>query len=246
MPQTHMQRTHMQRTGEASRKTGIEPFAAESMQFITQMSSAHAVTMHVFDESGQRVWLGSRGAPSAFRTTYYDEQMWRIDPLSPIRAGVGERALTDLQTAEGRCHGADPARYRAFLSSFGIIDAAEMVFRTDNELIGGMSLLWTRASVRGELAVLNNLHRYIQLSFQAALRGTLIGWRRSLVREFSLTPRELEVVELVCAGQTNCELGRLLRISLATVKSHLSSIFQKLGVRNRAALVQRTLGSVCH
>jgi ATP/maltotriose-dependent transcriptional regulator MalT len=54
------------------------------------------------------------------------------------------------------------------------------------------------------------------------------------------------VVELVCAGQTNCELGRLLRISLATVKSHLSSIFQKLGVRNRAALVQRTLGSVCH
>jgi DNA-binding CsgD family transcriptional regulator len=244
-----MPQTHMQRTGNASRETGIEPFAAESMKFITQMSSVDFVTMHVFDESGQRVWLGSRGAPSAFRTTYYSEQMWRIDPLGPIRAGGGERAVTDLQTAEGPFRGTDPARYRAFLSSFGIIDAAEMVFRDGNELIGGMSLLRTGTSpgtLRGELQVLNNLHRYIQLSFQAALRGTLIGWRKSLVREFSLTPRELEVVELVCAGQTNCELGRLLRISLPTVKSHLSNIFQKLGVRNRAALVQRTLGSVCH
>ncbi len=244
-----MPHTDMQRTGNESRVTGIEPFAAESMKFITQMSSVDIVTMHVFDESGQRVWLGSRGAPSAFRTNYYTEQMWRIDPLAPIRVGGGERALTDLQTAEAHYNGADTGRYRAFLSSFGIIDAAEMVFRDGNELIGGMSLLRTRSSpgtLRGELEMLNNLHRYVQLSFQGALRGTLIGWRKSLVREFSLTPRELVVVELVCAGQTNCELGRLLRISLPTVKSHLSNIFQKLGVRNRAALVQRTLGSVRH
>jgi len=237
------------RTENRPRVTGFEPFAAESMRFITQMSSADIVTMHVFDESDQRVWLGSRGAPSAFRTAYYDEQMWRIDPLGPIRTGGGERTVTDLQAAETQCEHADAARYRAFLSSFGIIDAAEMVFRHGEELIGGMSLLWTRASPRTlstELEVINYLHRYIQLSFRSALRGTLIGWRKSLVREFLLTPRELEVVEWVCAGRTNCELGQLLCISLATVKSHLSNIFQKLGVRNRAALVQRTLGGVRH
>jgi len=236
--------------GNRPRVTGIEPFAAESIEFITRMSSADIVTMHVFDQSGQRVWLGSRGAPPAFRTAYYDAQMWRIDPLGPIRAGGGaERALTDLQTAEIQRECADAARYRAFLTSFGILDAAEMVFRQGDELIGGMSLLWTRASpgtLRAELGVINNLHRYIQVSFQSALRGTLIGWRKSLVHEFSLTPRELEVVELVCAGRTNGELGESLSISLATVKSHLSNIFQKLGVRNRAALVQRTLGSVRH
>jgi ATP/maltotriose-dependent transcriptional regulator MalT len=175
--------------------------------------------------------------------------MWRIDPLGPIRAGGGESTLTDLQTAEIQRECADPARYRAFLNSFGIVDAAEMVFRQGDELIGGMSLLWTRASpgtLRAERDLINNLHRYIQVSFQSALRGTLIGWRKSLVREFLLTQRELEVVELVCAGRTNGELGQLLCISLATVKSHLSNIFQKLGVPNRAALVQRTLGGMRH
>jgi DNA-binding CsgD family transcriptional regulator len=205
--------------------------------------------MHVFDQSGQRLWLGSRGVPSSFRTTYYEGQMWRIDPLGPIRAGGGESALTDLDTAQARCQPEDMARYRAFLSSFGIIDAAEMVFRQGEELIGGMSLLWTRGSpgsLRAELDVVNNLHGYIQLSFQSALRGTLIGWRKSLIREFSLTAREAQVVELVCAGRTNCDIGRSLRISLATVKSHLSNIFQKLRVPNRAALVHRTLGNARH
>lgn len=237
------------RPGTRSAEPGIEMFAAESMRFVTQMSTAAVVTMHVFDQSGQRVWLGSRGAPSAFRTAYYDEQMWCIDPLRPIRTSGGERAMTDLQTAEASLQRDTRSRYRAFLRSFGITDAAEMVFRQGAELLGGMSLLWMRSSSgssRNELELINRMHRYIQVSFQSALSGTLIGWRRSLVCEFSLTARELEVVELVCDGHTNRELGESLGISLGTVKTHLAHIFQKLGVSNRAALVQRTLRKASH
>lgn len=52
-----------------------------------------------------------------------------------------------------------------------------------------------------------------------------------------LTPRELEVIELVGAGLTNAELGRRLYISEATVKSHLLRVFAKLGVDDRTAAV---------
>jgi DNA-binding NarL/FixJ family response regulator len=48
-----------------------------------------------------------------------------------------------------------------------------------------------------------------------------------------LTPREVEVAELVARGLTNAEVGEALFISLGTVKSHLSSLQLKLGARNR-------------
>ncbi len=52
-----------------------------------------------------------------------------------------------------------------------------------------------------------------------------------------LTPRELEVIELVGAGLTNADIGRRLYISEATVKTHLLRVFAKLGVDDRTAAV---------
>lgn len=53
----------------------------------------------------------------------------------------------------------------------------------------------------------------------------------------SLTPRELEVLKLVAGGASNREIGRVLLLSEATVKSHLVHIYDKLGVRSRTSAV---------
>ncbi|GAA4961449.1 DNA-binding NarL/FixJ family response regulator [Nonomuraea thailandensis] len=52
-----------------------------------------------------------------------------------------------------------------------------------------------------------------------------------------LSGRELEVIELVAAGNTNREAAARLFITEATVKSHLLNIYAKLGVGDRAAAV---------
>jgi predicted ATPase/class 3 adenylate cyclase/DNA-binding CsgD family transcriptional regulator len=52
----------------------------------------------------------------------------------------------------------------------------------------------------------------------------------------ALTPTELRVVALAAEGLSNAEIGRRLFISAGTAKIHLSHIFTKLGVANRAAL----------
>jgi DNA-binding NarL/FixJ family response regulator len=52
-----------------------------------------------------------------------------------------------------------------------------------------------------------------------------------------LSNRELEVLELVAAGNTNRELAAKLFISEATVKSHLLNIYAKLDVSDRAGAV---------
>jgi DNA-binding NarL/FixJ family response regulator len=52
-----------------------------------------------------------------------------------------------------------------------------------------------------------------------------------------LSHRELEVLELVAAGNTNREAAARLFLSEATVKTHLMNIYAKLGVSDRAAAV---------
>ena len=48
-----------------------------------------------------------------------------------------------------------------------------------------------------------------------------------------ISARELEVIGLVADGKGNKEIGKLLGIREQTVKNHLASIMQKLGVRSR-------------
>lgn len=56
-----------------------------------------------------------------------------------------------------------------------------------------------------------------------------------------LTDRELEVLRLVAAGYSNAEIAEALHLATGTVKNHLSSVFLKLGVRDRTRAVLRAL-----
>jgi DNA-binding NarL/FixJ family response regulator len=53
------------------------------------------------------------------------------------------------------------------------------------------------------------------------------------VEGFSLTPRELEVLQLVASGSSNGEIAQTLWVTEQTVKFHLSNVYRKLEVGNR-------------
>ena len=57
----------------------------------------------------------------------------------------------------------------------------------------------------------------------------------------SLTPLQKEILELVTRGLSNTDIARLRGVSEVTVKNHLTSIFQKLGVATRAEAVALAL-----
>ena len=54
-----------------------------------------------------------------------------------------------------------------------------------------------------------------------------------------LSPREADTLALIASGKSNAEIGIILGISLPTVKGHVASIFDKLGVDNRHAASRR-------
>jgi DNA-binding NarL/FixJ family response regulator len=58
----------------------------------------------------------------------------------------------------------------------------------------------------------------------------------------SLTPRELEVLQLMARGLTNRQIARRLQISEHTVKFHAAAILGKLTARSRAEAVARAIG----
>jgi len=53
-----------------------------------------------------------------------------------------------------------------------------------------------------------------------------------------ITPRELEVLELMAAGLSNREIAERVHVSENTVKTHSSRVFDKLGARRRTQAVQ--------
>jgi len=67
--------------------------------------------------------------------------------------------------------------------------------------------------------------RSIPAGPRSATRGNPLG----------LTRREREVLDLICAGQTNAVIAATLFISAKTVDHHASAILAKLGTPNRNA-----------
>ena len=61
---------------------------------------------------------------------------------------------------------------------------------------------------------------------------------QSRLQELGITPRELEILELIARGLSNREIAQQLFVSENTVKTHSSRLFDKLSARRRTQAVQ--------
>jgi len=69
-----------------------------------------------------------------------------------------------------------------------------------------------------------------------AMQAALVGQDGPAAKK--LTPRESEIVRYVAVGMRNAEVAARLSLSESTVKTHLTNIFQKLGIRDRIELTR--------
>lgn len=58
------------------------------------------------------------------------------------------------------------------------------------------------------------------------------------VQRLGLTPRELQILELIASGLSNKEIAAQIYVSENTVKTHSSRLFEKLNARRRTQAVQ--------
>ena len=93
-----------------------------------------------------------------------------------------------------------------------------------------------RVIAAGDALLAPSVTRRLLGQFATTLPGPRAS-RASPASLSALTDRETEVLRLLAAGLSNAELAGRLYISEATVKSHVSSLLRKLGLRDRVQAV---------
>jgi DNA-binding CsgD family transcriptional regulator len=63
------------------------------------------------------------------------------------------------------------------------------------------------------------------------------GGERSLDDVDVLSDREREVLGLICEGQSDAEMSKILQLSPNTVRNHITSLYRKIGVNRRSAAI---------
>jgi DNA-binding NarL/FixJ family response regulator len=122
---------------------------------------------------------------------------------------------------------------------------ADMFFRREHDIIAVLTMLRgpaLGAFSPGELTLLRQLQPFLEIALNAVYLPRRYRQRESVQRSYHLTDRELDVVELIVAGASNKDIARQLQLSLATVKTHLQHVFQKLAVSSRTGVSAIVLG----
>ena len=84
---------------------------------------------------------------------------------------------------------------------------------------------------------LNNLHKKFFCQ-QTSRKGVgEISWETT-----NLTPREIEIANLLCQGVSPASISELLYISQSTTYKHIANIYEKMHVSSRQELLVRLLG----
>jgi DNA-binding CsgD family transcriptional regulator/tetratricopeptide (TPR) repeat protein len=169
----------------------------------------------------------------------FDAQHPNPDPWPALVRRHGEALLT--------------ARSGELSRSIPLFEAAEAE-ATEMGLL--LEALWVRLGLGEALSSINRrraiatLQRTSDLAISVGSRSArahaeqllrALGvrtWRRG-ARGEPLSERELEIARLVARGASNPEIAQLLFLSRKTVERHVSNLFVKLAVRNRAELASR-------
>jgi DNA-binding CsgD family transcriptional regulator len=172
-------------------------------------------------QDSSRSWLRDAGIPGYFVWTYYGINMFFLAWLL-IRSRDEDRLY---KKRINRSFGA------FYLLLFGGLISTNFLtmpwhmigILTGKVLMNLFPIIWIR--------------KYL-LKYGRSVPLTLDGSQlKAIAGEHGITPRELEIVELILKGRSNKQIADHLCIAHHTVKNHLYRLYQKMGVETRHELV---------
>ena len=136
-------------------------------------------------------------------------------------------------------------RQRRFNLPVAILSADEAPASVDRALDCGVIGYLSKSSSKAELVAGLSAIARGETTVSPSLQSALAEYRAQLANEgnkvIKLTRRQREILSLVAAGDSNQLIAEKLHLAESTVKGHVSSLYELLGVANRAACTNRAL-----
>lgn len=218
---------------------GLYKFQEECLGLLTGVLDVPKAVSYLIDEKGKPVcYRGHRMHASMHRE--YLNTYHKYDPLYPTRFvenGIDVIKMSDLVSYRER---SQHRYFQEFIHPWGVQDIVEIFLRFDNRLIAGFALfnLSSQPDVDKEfLNKVTKLYEFMQFSLEQSISSPKSREFDSFCSAFGLTNKERMVVDLVAQGLPNKSIANNLDCSLATVKTHLQHIFQKLFINSKNELV---------
>ena len=175
----------------------------------------------------------------------YASKHWESDPLHPSNFEDTDTRLvtnTDLMSNEAW---KQSTIFEEFFEPHGFFHDADMFFRQQGKIIAVLTLL--REDEQAEFAaeevkLLNSIQPFIEYSLSQVYLPKRIVNRSSFAELYGFTSRELDVVDFALTGCSNKMLIQHLNIAMPTLRTHLQSIYSKVGVHSNAELISKLLG----
>jgi DNA-binding CsgD family transcriptional regulator len=196
------------------------------------------------DSRSQVAWFGQchpadpgDGAGEADGDSMFWEHYWGSLPCSyPERTGDlrGVTKISDFYSAR-QWHGT--GMYQDCFRSAGIEHEIMVCLSADPARTTGPRRTLRLLFFRGRGRDFSERDRALLILLRPHLHQAYVDAERRRHPVPDLTPRQSELMGLVAAGCSNDQIGRKLAISVATVRTHLENIYDRLGVSSRTAAV---------
>ncbi|PWR17619.1 helix-turn-helix transcriptional regulator [Zavarzinia compransoris] len=210
----------------------------ETLRFAA--SSLHApATIFCWLDPNQRIaQYQTTGIPPCMMDDYLDGR-YVHDPLNVYEIVGGTRDVAFLATERTCRPEASNRMHDQFLQRYGIHDEVDFIFRLDGDAFALLAVLNGPAedSFADRFFNWGAMRDYLEFTLKLHPRVRRARQDMMLASRFGLTPREIQVVDLLKNGASNLAVAQIMGIGVATVKTYVINILNKLGVENRAAII---------
>jgi DNA-binding CsgD family transcriptional regulator len=218
-------------------------FQQESLKLINSFMSLKSAAFFLIDPNMSHKGIVTHNMAKEEDKLYQSRYM-HMDPLNPNLFENSSETVVHMDSIMSAQFIEQSVYYQDFLKPLNYRYATDIFFRSQGKIIAVITLLREESQgefTEEELSLLRKQQPFLEYTLNTVYLSKRISERKTIGERYQLSSRELDVLELVISGANNKLIAKELVLGLATVKTHLQHIYQKVGVVSRTELLSRVI-----
>ena len=221
-------------------------FQQESLKLINSFMLIKSAAFYLIDPNMSHKGIVTHNMAKAEDKLYQSRYM-HMDPLNPNLFENSSETVVHMDSIMSAQFIEQSVYYQDFLKPLNYRYATDIFFRSEGKIIAVITLLRDESQgefTEEELSILRKQQPFLEYVLNTVYLSKRVEERNTIEERYHLSSRELDVLELMISGANNKAIAKELTLGLATVKTHLQHIYQKIGVASRTELLSRVIADL--